>query len=218
MDIDGLGISVCESLINNGLVSSAADLYYLEKDKVAQLERMGDKSAANLMTAIENSKSAGLARLLCAFGIRQVGQKAAKVLAAHFTDLDSLMAAKTEELTAIPDIGGITADFITEWFSLPQSMHLIGRLRAAGVDFTSHEEKKDDRFAGQTFVLTGTLSKYTRDEASAIIESLGGKSSGSVSKKTSYVLAGENAGSKLTKAESLGIRIISEDEFEEMIH
>ena len=217
MDIDGLGISVCESLINNGLVSSAADLYYLEKDKVAQLERMGDKSAANLMTAIENSKSAGLARLLCAFGIRQVGQKAAKLLAAHFTDLDTLMAAKTEELTAIPDIGGITAGFITEWFSLSQFMHLIGRLRAAGVDFTSHEEKKDDRFAGQTFVLTGTLSKYTRDEASAIIESFGGKASGSVSKKTSYVLAGENAGSKLTKAESLGIRIISEDEFEEMI-
>ena len=217
MDIDGLGISVCESLINSGMVSSAADIYYLEKDKVAQLERMGDKSAANLMTAIENSKSAGLARLLCAFGIRQVGQKAAKVLASHFADLDSLMAAGTEELTAIPDIGGITAGFITEWFSLPQSMHLIGRLRAAGVDFTSHEEKKDDRFAGQTFVLTGTLSRYTRDEASAIIESYGGKSSGSVSKKTSYVLAGENAGSKLTKAESLGIRIISEDEFEEMI-
>ena len=217
MDIDGLGISVCESLISSGMVSSAADLYYLEKDKVAQLERMGDKSAANLMTAIENSKSAGLARLVCAFGIRQVGQKAAKVLASHFADLDSLMAAGAEELTAIPDIGGITAGFITEWFSLPQSMHLIGRLRAAGVDFTSHEEKKDDRFAGQTFVLTGTLSRYTRDEASAIIESYGGKSSGSVSKKTSYVLAGENAGSKLTKAESLGIRIISEDEFEEMI-
>lgn len=217
MDIDGLGISVCESLISSGMVSSAADLYYLEKDKVAQLERMGDKSAANLMTAIENSKSAGLARLVCAFGIRQVGQKAAKVLAAHFADLDSLMAAGAEELTAIPDIGGITAGFITEWFSLPQSMHLIGRLRAAGVDFTSHEEKKDDRFAGQTFVLTGTLSRYTRDEASAIIESFGGKASGSVSKKTSFVLAGENAGSKLTKAESLGIRIISEDEFEEMI-
>lgn len=217
MDIDGLGISVCESLINSGMVSSAADLYYLDKDKVAQLDRMGDKSAANLMTAIENSKSAGLSRLLCAFGIRQVGQKAAKVLASHFADLDSLMAAGAEELTAIPDIGGITAGFITEWFLLPQSMHLIGRLRAAGVDFTSHEEKKDDRFAGQTFVLTGTLSKYTRDEASAIIESYGGKASGSVSKKTSFVLAGENAGSKLTKAESLGIRIISEDEFEEMI-
>ena len=217
MDIDGLGISVCESLISSGLVSSAADLYYLDAEKVARLDRMGEKSAANLMSAIENSKSAGLGRLLCAFGIRQVGQKAAKVLAAHFGDLDSLMAAKPEELTAIPDIGAITAGFISEWFSLPQSMHLIGRLREAGVDFTSHEEKKDDRFAGQTFVLTGTLSRYTRDEAAAIIESFGGKSSGSVSKKTSYVLAGENAGSKLTKAESLGIRILTEDEFEEMI-
>ena len=217
MDIEGLGISVCESLISSGLVSSAADLYYLDAEKVARLDRMGEKSAANLMSAIDNSKSAGLGRLLCAFGIRQVGQKAAKVLAAHFGDLDSLMAAKPEELTAIPDIGAITAGFIAEWFSLPQSMHLIGRLREAGVDFTSHEEKKDDRFAGQTFVLTGTLSRYTRDEAAAIIESFGGKSSGSVSKKTSYVLAGENAGSKLTKAESLGIRILTEDEFEEMI-
>ena len=178
---------------------------------------MGRKSAAKLLTAIENSKSAGLARLLCAFGIRQVGQKAAKVLASRFSDLDSLMAAGTEELTAIPDIGGITAGFIREWFSLPQSQHLIGRLREAGVDFTSHEEKKDERFAGKTFVLTGTLSRYTRDEATAIIESYGGKASGSVSKKTSYVLAGENAGSKLTKAESLGVRILSEDEFEEMI-
>ena len=217
MDIEGLGISVCESLINNGLVSSAADLYYLEAGKVAQLDRMGEKSAANLLAAIENSKSAGLARLLCAFGIRQVGQKAAKVLASYYKDLDALMAATAEELTLIPDIGGITAGFITEWFSLPQSLHLIGRLRAAGVDFESHEERKDDRFAGQTFVLTGTLSRYTRDEASAIIESFGGKASGSVSKKTSYVLAGENAGSKLTKAESLGIRILTEDEFEDMI-
>ncbi len=217
MDIEGLGISVCESLIGSGLVASAADLYYLDAENVARLDRMGEKSAANLMAAIENSKSAGLARLLCAFGIRQVGQKAAKVLASHFSDLDSLIAAGTEELTAIPDIGGITAGFIREWFSLPQSQHLIGRLREAGVDFTSHEEKKDERFAGKTFVLTGTLSRYTRDEASAIIESYGGKASGSVSKKTSYVLAGENAGSKLTKAESLGVRILSEDEFEEMI-
>ena len=217
MDIEGLGISVCESLIGSGLVASAADLYYLDAESVARLDRMGEKSAANLMAAIENSKSAGLARLLCAFGIRQVGQKAAKVLASRFSDLDSLMAAGTEELTAIPDIGGITAGFIREWFSLPQSQHLIGRLREAGVDFTSHEEKKDERFAGKTFVLTGTLSRYTRDEATAIIESYGGKASGSVSKKTSYVLAGENAGSKLTKAESLGIRILTEDEFEEMI-
>jgi DNA ligase (NAD+) len=178
---------------------------------------MGEKSAANLIAAIENSKSAGLARLLCAFGIRQVGQKAAKVLAGHYPDLDSLMAATAEELTLIPDIGGITAGFITEWFSLPQSAHLIGRLRAAGVDFTSREERRDDRFAGQTFVLTGTLSRYTRDEAGAIIESFGGKTAGSVSKKTSYVVAGENAGSKLTKAEELGIRILSEEEFASMI-
>ena len=217
MDIEGLGISVCESLINSGLVSSAADLYYLEQDKIAELERMGDKSAANLIAAIERSKSAGLARLLCAFGIRQVGQKAAKVLAGSFEDLDALIAADAEQLTAIPDIGGITAGFITEWFSLPQSQHLIGRLRAAGVDFTSHEEKRDDRFAGLTFVLTGTLSDFTRDEASAIIESFGGKASSSVSKKTSYVLAGENAGSKLTKAEGLGIKIIREADFAEMI-
>ena len=217
MDIEGLGISVCESLINSGLVSSAADLYYLEAEKVAALDRMGKKSADNLLTAIENSKSAGLARLLCAFGIRQVGQKAAKVLASYYKDLDALMAATAEELTLIPDIGGITAGFITEWFSLPQSMHLIGRLREAGVDFASHEERRDDRFAGQTFVLTGTLSRYTRDEAGAIIESFGGKTAGSVSKKTSYVLAGENAGSKLTKAESLGIRILTENEFEDMI-
>lgn len=217
MDIEGLGISVCESLINNGLVSSAADLYYLEQDKIAELERMGDKSAANLIAAIERSKSAGLARLLCAFGIRQVGQKAAKVLAGSFENLDALIVADAEQLTAIPDIGGITAGFIIEWFGLPQSQHLIGRLRAAGVDFTSHEEKRDDRFAGLTFVLTGTLSDFTRDEASAIIESFGGKASSSVSKKTSYVLAGENAGSKLTKAEGLGIKIISEADFAEMI-
>ena len=217
MDIEGLGISVCELLINNGLVSSAADLYYLEPQSVAMLERMGDKSAGNLIAAIEKSKSAGLSRLICALGIRQVGQKAAKVLASRFDDLDSLMAADAEALTKIPDIGSITAAFITEWFANPQSRHLIERLREAGVDFTSHEEKKDGRFEGLTFVLTGTLGSFTRDEASEIIESYGGKTSSSVSKKTSYVLAGENAGSKLTKAESLGIKIISEADFADMI-
>ena len=141
-----------------------------------------------------------------------MGQKAAKVLASHYEDLDSLMAAGVQDLTLIPDIGEIT-----EWFSLPQSQHQIERLRQAGVSFQSREERKDNRFAGMTFVLTGTLQQYTRDEASAIIESYGGKASGSVSKKTSYVLAGENAGSKLTKAEALGIRILSEEEFSEMI-
>ena len=217
MDIEGLGISVCESLINSGLVNSAADLYYLEPQSVAGLDRMGKKSAENLISAIEKSKEAGLARLVCAFGIRQVGQKAAKVLAAHFADLDSLIAADEDMLTGIPDIGAITATFITEWFANPQSMHLVGRLRDAGVSFASKEERKDNRFAGMTFVLTGTLQHYTRDEAAAIIESYGGKASSSVSKKTSFVLAGENAGSKLTKAEGLGIRIISEQEFDNMI-
>ena len=217
MDIEGLGISVCESLINSGLVGSAADLYYLEPQSVALLDRLGERSAAKLMAAIERSKDAGLARLVCAFGIRQVGQKAAKMLAAHFDELDSLMAASAEELTAIPDIGGITASFITEWFSNAQSQHLIKRLREAGVSFLSREEKRDSRFAGLTFVLTGTLRRYTRDEASALIESSGGKTSSSVSKKTSYVLAGENAGSKLDKAAALGVRILSEDEFSAML-
>lgn len=217
MDIEGLGISVCETLINNGLVNSAADLYYLEPQSIATLDRMGKKSAENLINAIEKSKEAGLARLLCGIGIRQVGQKAAKVLAANFGTLDSLIAADEAALTAIPDIGAITASFIIEWFSNPQSMHLIGRLRDAGVSFKSKEEKKDNRFAGMTFVLTGTLESFTRDEAGAIIESYGGKSSGSVSKKTSFVLAGENAGSKLTKAESLGVKIITEQDFLAMI-
>ena len=217
MDIEGLGISVCESLIRAGLLTSAADLYYLKAEDVAALDRMGDKSAANLIRAIENSKHAGLARLLCAFGIRQVGQKAAKVLASYYPDLDSLMAADAEQLTSIPDLGAITANYLREWFDNPQSQHLIRRLREAGVDFTSHEEKKDSRFAGLTFVLTGSLQRFTRDEASAIIESFGGKASSSVSKKTNYVVAGENAGSKLTKAEALGIRILSEEEFAGMI-
>ena len=217
MDIEGLGISVCESLINAGLVKNPADLYYLKAEDIAALERLGDKSAAKLIAAIDKSRAAGLARLLCAFGIRQVGQKAAKVLASHYADLDALMAADSEELTRVPDIGAITAGFITEWFSMPQSQHQIRLLREAGVDFASHEEKKDDRFAGLTFVLTGALERFTRDEASALIESFGGKASSSVSKKTSYVVAGENAGSKLTKAQSLGIPVLSEDEFADML-
>lgn len=217
MDIEGLGISVCESLINNGLISNFADLYYLEAPQIAALDRMGEKSAQNLIAAIEKSKQAGLSRLLCAFGIRQVGQKAAKTLAMRFPDLDSLMKATEEELKAIPDIGGITAGFLTEWFSLEQSQHQIRLLREAGVSFESRESIVDSRFAGMTFVLTGTLQHYTRDEATAIIEQFGGKASGSVSKKTSYVLAGDNAGSKLTKAQGLGIPVISEEDFAVMI-
>lgn len=217
MDIEGLGISVCKLLIESGLVASAADLYYLDWEAIAPLERMGEKSAKNLLAAIERSKQAGLSRVLCALGIRQVGQKAAKVLASYFGNMDKLMAADEEELTKIPDIGAITAGFITSWFANEQSQHLISRLREAGLSFDCLEEKKDLRFEGLTFVLTGTLEKFTRQEAAAIIESFGGKTSSSVSKKAGMVLAGENAGSKLTKAEALGLKIIDEAEFVELI-
>lgn len=217
MDIDGLGISVCESLINSKLAESPAELYYLDEQSVASLDRMGRKSAENLIKAIEKSKQAGLSRLLCSFGIRQVGQKAARSLAMHFGTLDKLIDASFEEITAVNDIGDVTAGFIKEWFSLPQSQHQVKLLREAGVSFDCTEKISDTRFAGMTFVLTGELTRYKRDEASAIIQSFGGKASSSVSKKTSYVLAGENAGSKLTKANELGIKVISEEEFEEMI-
>ena len=217
MDIEGLGLSVCETLVNAELVKTPADLYYLESQSVAALKGMGKVSAENLMNAIDRSREAGLARLLCAFGIRQVGQKAAKVLASYFEDLDTLMSASQEALTSVPDIGEITASFIREWFAKPQSRHQIELLRQAGVSFRSREEKKDNRFAGKTFVLTGALQRFTREEASEIIESYGGKAAGSVSKKTSYVVAGENAGSKLTKAEALGVPVLSEEDFLQMI-
>ena len=217
MDIDGLGVSLCDALIKAGLVNSPAELYYLEPQSVANLERMGRKSAENLMAALEKSKENGLAKLLCAFGIRQVGQKAGKVLAAHFKNLDELMEATELELMAIPDIGATTAAFIRDWFDSPQSQHQIRLLREAGVSFESKEQIADHRFAGKTFVLTGALEHFTRDEAGAVIEKFGGKTSGSVSKKTSYLLAGENTGSKYTKAVSLGIPILSEAEFLEMI-
>ncbi len=217
MDIDGLGISICEALINAGMVQSPADLYYLDGEAVAGLERMGKKSAENLLKAVEASKSQGLARLLCAFGIRQVGSKASKVLAMHFGTMDKLMEATEEELTGVPDIGPITAGFIRQWLDQEQSRHQIQRLKEAGVSMESADAVVDTRFKGMTFVLTGTLEKFKRSDAQALIEKFGGKASGSVSKKTTYVLAGENAGSKLTKATELGIKIISEDEFEEMI-
>ncbi|MDR0952339.1 MAG: NAD-dependent DNA ligase LigA [Oscillospiraceae bacterium] len=217
MDVEGLGISVAQALINAGLLTSPAGLYYLEAQSVAAVERMGKKSAENLLSAIEGSKSAGLARLLTAFGIRQVGQKAAKVLARRYSNLDKLLAAPEEELKLIPDVGPITAKNLTDWFKNPQSQHQIELLRAAGVSFESTESVLDTRFAGKTFVLTGALEGFTRDEAAAIIEGFGGKASGSVSKKTSYVLAGEAAGSKLTKARELGVPVIDENEFKEMI-
>ena len=217
MDIEGLGISVTEALVNKGLVSSPADLYYLEAQSVAAMDRMGKKSAENLLNAINKSKENGMARLLCAFGIRQIGQKAAKVLAMHYQNLDELLNASVEELTNIQDIGPITAAYLVEWLSDPHSKHQLELLRQAGVSFESKETRLDNRFAGKTFVFTGALTSFTRDEAEAIVESFSGKSSGSVSKKTSYLVAGEDAGSKLTKAQSLGVPVLTEDEFKKMI-
>lgn len=217
MDIEGLGPAVVESLVDAGFVKMPADLYNLDAQSVASLDRMGKKSAENLIAAIEQSKSNDLSRLLFGFGIRQVGQKAAKILSAHFGTLDALCNASLEELTSLNDVGEITARNIIEWLSSDQSKHLIESLRAAGVNMTSHAEPVGDLLAGKTFVLTGTLEQFTRDEAGAMIEKLGGKVSGSVSKKTSYVVAGEAAGSKLKKANDLGIPVLTEDEFLTMI-
>lgn len=217
MDIDGLGPSLVQTLVDAKLVTSPADLYSLTAEPVAALERMGQRSAENLLTAIENSKSAGMARVLYALGIRQVGASAARTLAVKYGSMAALMAADEENLTGVEDIGPITAQYIVQWFRGAQSRHLLNRLTEAGVNMESIEEQADDRFAGMTFVLTGTLTKFTRSEAEAKIQSYGGKAASSVSKKTSIVVAGENAGSKLTKAEALGIRIISEEEFLSMI-
>lgn len=217
MDIEHLGPAVVESLVSAGLVKGPGDLYQLKAEDVQALERMGKRSAEILLTAIEKSKSAGLGRLLFAFGIRQVGQKAAKVLAARFGTLDALMAATEEELTAVPDIGTITAQSLLEWFASPQSRHLIETLREAGVSFESTEAPVGEALAGKTFVLTGTLPNLERKEAAALIEAQGGKVSGSVSKKTSYVVAGEAAGSKLKKANELGIPVLSEEELLQLL-
>ena len=217
MDIDGLGPAVINSLIENDLVKNAADLYTLKVEDISPLERMGKKSAANAVAAIEKSKDNDLWRLIAAIGIRQVGDKAAKVLASQFGSMDAIVAATEEELTAIDDVGPITAGFIRSWMDSPQSRDLLARLKEAGVNMVDRTEKVDARFAGLTFVLTGALTKFTRDEATEMIELRGGKASGSVSKKTSYVVAGENAGSKLTKAQDLGIPVLTEDEFLQML-
>nr|MBQ4320428.1 NAD-dependent DNA ligase LigA [Clostridia bacterium] len=218
MDIDGMGPSVVKLLCDNGLVKNAADIYKLEASDIAPLERMGDKSAENLVRAIEASKSRGLDRLIYALGIRQVGEKAAKLLASEFGDIERLFGATVEEMSAINDIGEITAQNVVDFFAHPQTREIIDELKAFGV-VTVYEgaEKDDDRFAGKTFVLTGTLPTLSRNEASAIIEAHGGKVSSSVSKKTDYVLAGAEAGSKLAKAEALGLTIIDEAALFEMV-
>ena len=213
MDIDGLGPAVMNQLIESGLVKTAADLYGLRAEEIAQLDRMGAKSAQNAVEAIAKSRENDLWRLLFALGIRQVGEKAAKVLAARFGSFDALANATEEELTAIDDVGPITARYLREWLESPQSKDLIARLKAAGVNMESRTKPVDSRFAGQTFVLTGALTRFTRDEAAEMIEQRGGKAAGSVSKKTTCVVAGENAGSKLKKAQELQIPVLTEEEF-----
>lgn len=218
MDIDSCGPAVLEQLIAKGLVKSPADLYTLTLPQLMQIERMGEKSAQNLLNGIERSKQNDLSRLLFALGIPHVGQKAAKLLAARFSSIAPLFQASVEDIVSIDGFGGVMAESVQEFFSLTATAELIGRLRDAGVNMESAQQPSaDTRFAGKTFVLTGTLPTLTRQEASDVIEKFGGKVSGSVSKKTSYVLAGEAAGSKLTKAQNLGVPVLTEVDFQEML-
>ena len=213
MDIDGIGPAVLQQLIEAKLVANPADLYDLTAEQLKKLERMGAKSAQNAVEAIAKSKENDLWRLIYALGIRQVGEKAAKVLAAHFGSMDALRRATAEELTQIDDVGAVTADYITRWMQSEQAADLLERLKNAGLNMESRRTLVDSRFAGMTFVLTGALTRFTREEAGEMIEQRGGKAASSVSKKTTYVVAGENAGSKLKKAQELNIPVLSEEEF-----
>ena len=218
MNIKGLGYSIIEEFLNRGLIKNITDLYTLTVEDVKTLKKDGTKFAQNLIDAINESKKNDLYRLINALGIRHVGVKGAKSLAKRFKSMDELMNASYEDLLAVDDTGEITAQAIYEFFEQDQTRDLIQKLKDAGVNMEAYvEEGADERFAGMTFVLTGALEKYTRDAAGAIVEKFGGKVSGSVSKKTNYVLAGEDAGSKLDKANKLGVRVISEQEFDEMI-
>lgn len=217
MDIDGLGSAIVDALIEKGLVKSPGDIYDLTEDEISCLWKSGKTAARKLISAIEASKQQDLGRLIYALGIRQVGAKTGKILASHFGSMDALMDAELDELTQVPDIGEVTGKSIWEWFRQEQSIHLIHRLREAGLNFTCTRTVTDDRFAGKTIVLTGTLSRFTREEATEKIELFGGKASGSVSKRTSFVVSGENAGSKERKARELGIPVLSEDDFLEML-
>ncbi len=217
MDIEGLGQAVLEQLVNEKLITKASDIYRLTPMDIVSLERMGEKSSLNLLEAIEKSKSNDLFKLIFGLGIHHIGLKASKLLANKFGDMDSLLSATVEDITEIDGMGEITAKVLYDTLSLLETRALIGELKALGLNMKNLTEVSDKRFEGMTFVLTGTLSQFGRREAQEIIENFGGKASGSVSAKTSVVLAGENAGSKLKKANDLGIRVITEDEFREMI-
>ncbi len=218
MNIDGLGEAIIEQLLDKELIKNISDIYYLKLEDIASLKKDGKKFAQNLIDAINNSKQNDLDRLICGLGIRNVGSKLAKVLAKRFKSIDELMNASIINFNSIDEVGEITADNIYDFFRQEQTKDLIEKLKEANVNMNYlKQESNDERFYGKTFVLTGTLEKYSRDEASEIIENFGGKTSGSVSKKTDYVLAGEDAGSKLKKANELGVKVITEQDFEEMI-
>ena len=218
MEIEGLGEKIVEQLIEEKLITNIADIYYLTTEEIESLKKNGQKFASNLIQAINTSKNNDLDKFICALGIRHVGSKTAKLLAKRFKSINNLMNASLEELTSIEEIGEIMAQSIYDFFKQDQTLDLIEKLKQAGVNMEYlQQDNNDNRFEGKTFVLTGSLEKYTRDEASKIIEDFGGKTSSSVSKKTSYVLAGEEAGSKLDKAQALGVPVITEEEFENMI-
>ena len=217
MDIEGLGPAVIHRLLDNNLIKSAADIYNLKKEDLSNLEKMGEKSAQNLIDAIKKSKENDLSRLLFALGIRHVGAANAKNIAMHFTTLDNIIKASEEEICAVDEIGDVIAKSIVGFFRQEQNLDIIENLRKYGVNFVCNETKKDGVFNGKVFVLTGTLPTLTRSEASKIIADNGGKVSSSVSKKTDFVLAGEEAGSKLDKANQLGITVIAEEEFRNML-
>ena len=217
MNIDGLGESIIKQLLDKNLISNMADIYTLQFEEIASLKKNGQKFASNLVNSINASKQNDLSRLITAFGIRHVGTKAAKILAKKYKNIDNLINATSEELALIDDIGPIVANSIREFFLQDQTIDLINKLKEAGVNMEHEEEMIDNRFDGKIFVLTGSLENYTRKEAGDLIEKFGGKISGSVSKKTDYLLAGEDAGSKLIKAQGLGITILTENEFSDMI-
>jgi DNA ligase (NAD+) len=217
MDIDGFGPAVIEQLVQAGLMKSPADIYTLPMERVKSMERMGEKSAQNLADAIERSKENDLYRLVFALGIPHVGLKAAKLLAEHFGDIDRIFQAGVEEISAIDGFGSVMAESVHAFFSLSATAHLIGRLRDAGVNMKSKSAPSDGALQGKTFVLTGTLPTLSRAQATELIESRGGKVSSSVSKKTSYVLAGEEAGGKLEKARQLDVPVLTEEEFRRML-
>jgi DNA ligase (NAD+) len=220
MDIEGLGDVLVETLVDSGKVKDVAEIYSLKQEDISNLERKGEKTAVKLMQQIEASKTRGLQRLLYGIDIRHVGERYAKILAKHFKSIDRLAEATVEELNAIHEVGPTVAVSVYEWFRNPLHIDLVNRLRDAGVKLEidgAGTAQTDERFEGKTFVLTGKLEKYTRDEAAALIEERGGRVSSSVSKKTDYVVAGEDAGSKLTKAESLGVAVLDEEQFTGML-